>query len=157
LAEDLSQETLFEAWKSLARYNGQCEFFTWICAILHHRYLSYMRRKRLLTWLSFGKAQEERREALFELERDPDIGPDQSLEFSEKAALVRRCVAALPPKQQQVILLRFFVDDSLDGIAAAVGCSVGTVKSRLFHALENLRRMPALNLDLNDLKKGGLV
>jgi DNA-directed RNA polymerase specialized sigma24 family protein len=35
--------------------------------------------------------------------------------------------------------MRFFVDDSLEGIAAALNCSVGTVKSRLFHALEKLR------------------
>jgi RNA polymerase sigma-70 factor (ECF subfamily) len=63
----------------------------------------------------------------------------------EEAALVRRCIEALPPKHQQVILLRFYVDDSLDGIAAALGCSVGTVKSRLFHALDKLRAMQALS------------
>src|SRR5439155_12223354 len=42
----------------------------------------------------------------------------------------------LPAKHERVIYLRFYVDDSLEGIAAALGCSVGTVKSRLFHALE---------------------
>jgi DNA-directed RNA polymerase specialized sigma24 family protein len=50
----------------------------------------------------------------------------------------------LPAKQQQVIHLRFYVDDSLGGIAAALGCSVGTVKSRLFNALDKLRGMNAL-------------
>jgi len=49
----------------------------------------------------------------------------------------------LPAKHQQVIYLRFYVDDSLEGIAAALGCSVGTVKSRLFHALDKLRGMKA--------------
>jgi hypothetical protein len=43
-----------------------------------------------------------------------------------------------------VIHLRFYVDDSLEGIAAALGCSVGTVKSRLFNALDKLRAMNAL-------------
>jgi RNA polymerase sigma-70 factor, ECF subfamily len=157
LAQDLAQETLFEAWKSLARFNGQCEFFTWICAILHHRYLSYTRRKRLLTWLSFAKGEPEHAHTLLEMQSDPELRPDQLLQHSEKAALVRRCVAALPPKQQQVILLRFFVDNSLEGIAAAVGCSLGTVKSRLFHALENLRRMLALHPDLYELTKEGPI
>jgi len=61
--------------------------------------------------------------------------PDKAVELCEQAVLVRQCVQALPAKHQQVIYLRFYVDDSLEGIAAALGCSVGTVKSRLFHAL----------------------
>jgi RNA polymerase sigma-70 factor (ECF subfamily) len=34
LAEELAQDTLVEAWKHLRRYNGRCEFFTWLCSIL---------------------------------------------------------------------------------------------------------------------------
>ena len=60
--------------------------------------------------------------------------PDEAAQSHEQAALVRKCLDALPAKHQQVIYLRFYVDDSLEGIAAALGCSVGTVKSRLFHA-----------------------
>jgi RNA polymerase sigma-70 factor (ECF subfamily) len=40
-----------------------------------------------------------------------------------------------------VILLRFFEDASLPDMAAVLGCSVGTVKSRLHHALDKLRKM----------------
>ena len=52
----------------------------------------------------------------------------------------RRC----PRSISRSFILRFYVDDSLEGIAAALGCSVGTVKSRLFHALDKLRAMHAL-------------
>ena len=38
LAEELAQDTLVEAWKCLHRYNGRCQFFTWLCAILLNRY-----------------------------------------------------------------------------------------------------------------------
>ena len=65
--------------------------------------------------------------------------PDEAAQRREEAALVQQCIDALPAKHQQVIHLRFYVDDSLEGIAAALGCSVGTVKSRLFHALDKLR------------------
>jgi len=70
---------------------------------------------------------------------------------------VRACIQTLPAKHQQVIYLRFYADDSLEGIAAVLGCSVGTVKSRLFHALEKLRAMNALKPGLPDLKMNGGV
>jgi RNA polymerase sigma-70 factor (ECF subfamily) len=63
------------------------------------------------------------------------------VDSAERAAFLRHCVEQLPPKHREVIHLRFYVDHSLDGIAAALGCSVGTVKSRLFHALDRLRAM----------------
>jgi RNA polymerase sigma-70 factor (ECF subfamily) len=83
---------------------------------------------------------------------DPDASPDQAAQLREQATLVQNCIRALPPKHQQVIYLRFYVDDSLEGIAAALGCSVGTVKSRLFHALDKLRGMNAFNAQAVALK-----
>jgi len=50
-----------------------------------------------------------------------------------------------------VILLRFFEDASLAEIALVAGCSEGTVKSRLHHALNKLRR---LNISLNEFTPG---
>jgi RNA polymerase sigma-70 factor (ECF subfamily) len=79
------------------------------------------------------------------LTADQEYPPDLAAVRREQAQALRRCIDALPSKHQQVIHLRFYVDDSLEGIAAALGCSVGTVKSRLFHALEKLRRMDGIN------------
>lgn len=132
LAEDLAQDTLVEAWRSLRRFNGQCQFFTWLCAILLNRFRNVLREKRPAMVSD---------EWLRETAPDDHAAPDQSLAIGEQAALVRQCIAALPEKHRQVIFLRFYVDDSLSEIAAVLGCSVGTVKSRLFHALEKLRQM----------------
>jgi RNA polymerase sigma-70 factor (ECF subfamily) len=55
----------------------------------------------------------------------------------------------LPEKHREIIQLRFFEDASLPDMAAVLGCSVGTVKSRLHHALEKLRKM---KLNLPDTK-----
>ena len=72
---------------------------------------------------------------------DSALPPDQMTLVAERAVRLRACLDRLSDKHRAVIYLRFYVDDSLAGIASALGCSVGTVKSRLFHALENLRTM----------------
>jgi RNA polymerase sigma-70 factor (ECF subfamily) len=145
LAEDLAQDTLVEAWKCLRRYNGKCQFFTWLCAILLNRYRNTLRERRPLPFSAFREHNRHEMEDSFGRLADPDSLPDEAAQRHERAALMRTCIEALPAKQQQVIHLRFYVDDSLGGIAAALGCSVGTVKSRLFHALDKLRGMTALS------------
>src|SRR5712692_5756167 len=145
LAEDLAQDTLVEAWKCLRRYNGRCQFFTWLCAILLNRYRNTIREKRPLPFSAF--AQHDRTEFQDRIDQlaDHDARPDQAAQLREQSAQVLECIQALPVKHQQVIYLRFYVDNSLAGIAAALGCSVGTVKSRLFHALEKLRALKGLS------------
>lgn len=152
LAEELAQDTLVEAWKCLRRYNGRCQFFTWLCAILLNRHRNTLRKKRPVAWSALGSRDGEEFENKIENARSDEAQPDGAAELKEQAALVRRCIGALPAKQQQVIHLRFYVDESLEGIAEALGCSVGTVKSRLFHAMEKLRGMKAMNTELEGFK-----
>ena len=144
LAADLAQETLVEAWRCLHRYNGRCQFFTWLCAILLNRYRNSIRAKRAVAVSALASHDQiEFQQSLARL-ADPGASPDEAARSKEQAAAVLTAIQALPAKQQQVIYLRFYVDDSLEGIAEALGCSVGTVKSRLFRALERLRGMEAL-------------
>ena len=155
-AEDLAQDTLVEAWKSLRRFNGRCQFFTWLCAILLNRYRNSVRRKRPTPVASLtGRDEDDFQNRLDQL-ADGESLPDQAAQLREQAALVLECLQALPEKHQQVIYLRFYVDHSLEGIAAALDCSVGTVKSRLFRALDKLREMNALNTQFANLKVGTL-
>ena len=144
MAEDLVQETFINAWRSLSRYRGGCQFFTWLCAILIHRHHN-SRRKRWPVPFSFLFGG-ERDEADSFVDRVADAGPapDAPTRQAEEAARILRSVAKLPAKQREVVHLRFYAEESLEGIAAALGCSVGTVKSRLFHGLERLRRMKCL-------------
>jgi RNA polymerase sigma-70 factor, ECF subfamily len=144
LAEELAQDTLVEAWRCLRRYNGRCQFFTWLCAILLNRYRTTLRRKRTVPVADFSEHAQDAQTDGFTQLASHEAAPDEAAGNREEAALLQKCVAALPAKHRQVIHLRYYVEDSLDGIAAALGCSVGTVKSRLFHALEKLRAMSAL-------------
>jgi RNA polymerase sigma-70 factor (ECF subfamily) len=144
IAEDLAQETFVQAWKSLRRYNGRCQFFTWLCAILLNLYRTTLRQKRPVPISFLNSGDQETFENSIENLPDQNFSPNETAELREQAAIVLACIEALPAKFQQVIYLRFYVDDSLEGIGAALGCSVGTVKSRLFRAFEKLRVMNAL-------------
>jgi RNA polymerase sigma-70 factor (ECF subfamily) len=142
-AEDLVAETLVEAWKSLARYDESCRFSTWLYAILLHRHQKWRRRARSrpaeLAWLpSF---QRERLAARQENLPSPDPSPAEDAARNDNSALMRECVARLPEKHRRIILLRFFEEASLPDMARLLGCPVGTVKSRLHHALEKLRKI----------------
>ncbi len=135
-AEDLVQETLLEAWRSLQRFDGRCRFSTWLYGILRHRFLKGRRRLAPRPCLS---------DAL-DGDPDPTWSPDRLAEASEDAQRVRQAVASLPEAHRLVVELRFFAGASLEEIAAALGCPLGTVKSRLHHGLEKLRCM---NLAVN--------
>ena len=136
-AEDLVQETLVEAWRCLARFDGRCRFSTWLYGILRHRFLKG-RRGQNAVGLSASDALGQKicTRRL----------PEQSAEVSEDAQRVHRAVASLPEEHRLVVELRFFAGSTLEEIAAALGCPLGTVKSRLHHALEKLRQM---NLTVN--------
>ena len=150
-AEDLVSETLVEAWKSLSRYDETCRLSTWLYSILQHRHLKVVRRARSrplsLAGLPFFEAEQHHAQQ----HKLPASGPSPAEVATQNEMFVqlRRCVERLPDKHRQIILLRFFEDASLPDMATVLGCSVGTVKSRLHHALEKLRNM---KMNLPDVK-----
>jgi RNA polymerase sigma-70 factor (ECF subfamily) len=156
LAEDLAQDTLVEAWKCLHRYNGHCQFFTWLCAILLNRYRNAIREKRPVSFSALAQEDQDNFQSKIASLADQNFPPDEKAQLREQSELVWQCIQTLSPKHQQVVYLRFYVDNSLEGIAAALGCSVGTVKSRLFNALDRLRDMPRLGAQFADLKTKGM-
>jgi RNA polymerase sigma-70 factor, ECF subfamily len=148
-AEDLVSETLVEAWRSLARYNHTCRFSTWLFSILLHRYKKALRRARSrpLPLAALPAVEAERREFAQQSIPATGLSPVEAAMRLEDADRLRQAVQALPEKHRQVVLLRFFEDASLPEIAGLIGCSIGTVKSRLHYALEKLRESQhAVNL-----------
>jgi RNA polymerase sigma-70 factor (ECF subfamily) len=134
-AQDLVQETMIAAWKSLHRFDGSCRLFTWLYVILlrqHRRSLGWFSRRWPLATLE-QQAAAARHET-------PAPDADDPADAAE-SELLRSMIAALPARHREVIRLRFYAEAGEAEIAAAVGISPGTVKSRLHHALEKLRQM----------------
>ncbi len=150
-AEDIVSETRIRAFRNFSRYNETCRLSTWLYAILLHCHQETARRARSrpipLSKLTFPQARE------LEQKQENDVSPAPSPAAAavrnETARELSRCVELLPEKHREVIQLRFFEDASLSDMAAVLNCSMGTVKSRLHHALEKLRKM---KMNLGDLR-----
>lgn len=153
-AEDLTSETMIEAWRSLARYNSSCRFSTWLFSILLHRYQKHLRRARSrpipLSQLP-ASAVEEQQLMQQNLAADGP-SPAEAAAQRELADQLRTAIESLPEKHRQVVLLRFFEDASLSEISLLFNCSPGTVKSRIHYALEKLREMEG-PLNLSELTR----
>src|SRR5262249_45940815 len=131
-AEDLVSEVRIRAWKNLARYNETCRLSTWLYAILLHCHQESVRRARSRP-ISLARIPTAEAAGLREQQQnDPasDLSPAETALRNEAARQLARCIQMLPEKHRDIIQLRFFEDASLPDIAAVLGCSVGTVKSR---------------------------
>jgi RNA polymerase sigma-70 factor (ECF subfamily) len=142
-AEDLVSDVRIRAWKNLVRYNETCRFSTWLYAILLHCHQETARRARSRP-ISMTRISEADAGSLRERQENQpasDPSPAETALRREEAQRLNHCVQMLPEKHREVIQLRFFEGASLPDMAAVLGCSTGTVKSRLHHALEKLRKM----------------
>jgi RNA polymerase sigma-70 factor (ECF subfamily) len=137
---------MIAAWKSLARFDGSCRFFTWLYVILlrqHRRALGWFSRRLPLATLE-QQAAAGRFEPVTTTGEVPNAG-------AAEAELLRAMLTALPTRHREVVRLRFYAGANEAEIAAALGISPGTVKSRLHNALTKLRRMKE---KMNQLRGG---
>jgi RNA polymerase sigma-70 factor (ECF subfamily) len=145
-AEDLVSETLAESWKCLPNFHATCRLSTWLYSILIHRHQKFCRRaqSRPITLASLPTLDATRHSSLLDNQSDPARTPQEFLLEAERVWATLDKVARLPDPHRRVVLLRFFEDASLADIARVLDCSIGTVKSRLHHALVKLRKMNLL-------------
>ena len=144
LAEDLLQEVFLRVIRARAEveWRGEAKFTTWVYAIARNLLIDHARRAVHRDARSLDaptRADEEAGETLHD--RLPDAGRDAEglASDGQVRARVEAAVAALPPDQREVFLLRELMDMPFAEIAAVVGAPEPTVKSRMRYALERLR------------------
>jgi RNA polymerase sigma-70 factor (ECF subfamily) len=138
-ALDLSQEVFLRVFQVLHQFRGQSTLRTWIYRIVVNHASNRQR-----WWRRRHRAQQvsldEQTAAHGELAESRNFAqPDRVLQQREAAGRVWGALDRLPFDQRAVIVLREIDGLSYEEIAASLGVAVGTVKSRLARARENLR------------------
>jgi RNA polymerase sigma-70 factor (ECF subfamily) len=125
-ASDLTQEAYIRVYRAWQSFKPGTSFLSWIYRIVTNLHRDELRRRK-------GRYQEE----------IPEI-PVQPIEDYVEAQLsepVSKALADLTPEQRQIVLLADIEECSYQEIARVVGCSVGTVRSRLHRARGQLRKL----------------
>jgi RNA polymerase sigma-70 factor (ECF subfamily) len=134
--DDVFQETWLRVLRAADRYDPARSFPTWLFSIAVNLCRDARRRRRIEVGESADAAETERPAET----RDVPIALAR-LADAERRAAVERVLAKLPDAMRETITLRFYADMDLAAIAAATGVPVGTVKSRLFHAIRRIREL----------------
>jgi RNA polymerase sigma-70 factor (ECF subfamily) len=125
-AEDLAQEALLRAWRSIHRFRGEADVRTWLYRIVVNAHRSMWKRPSLALMTDDIP--------------QPGRGPVEAASRRDLLSRVLRAIDALPKRQRQSILLRVRGGLSIAEIAAVMTIGRGAVKSHLVHARRKLFR-----------------
>lgn len=137
-AHDLAQEVFVQAFRSLKSFRRQADFGTWLRRITLNQWINIQRRKKLLTFSLDEPVSTEKGILEREIAADED-NPLEKLEQAEFFDSIRKALMTLAPEFRAVLILRDMEDYSYEEIAQILGCSLGTVKSRLNRGRKYLR------------------
>lgn len=150
IVEDLWQETFVRALENLSSYQPRVRqdgsgpgFTSWLYRIAANLTLDELRRRgrwRLLSWELFKprRANEPEDEERYDPPADTQDAP-ALLESREEILRIRRALDTLPVEQRMILILREFQDLPYEEIAEILAVPIGTVRSRLARAREQLR------------------
>lgn len=139
-ATDLSQEAWVKGWQRLNQFQGEASFATWMTRIVINLCLDLLRKQKRIKSESIDEMNEE----TGGVERQMPVitpNPTEGLERGELRQRIDKALAQLSYEHRTVLILHEFEELEYKLIAKKMGCSIGTVMSRLFYAR---RKMAAL-------------
>jgi RNA polymerase sigma-70 factor (ECF subfamily) len=139
-ALDIAQEVFIKAFRKLRGFRGSSSFYTWLYRITINMAIDHARKKRHMVSVDYDDHILD--------EPPPDAGPQrprqadplETLERTELNETIMSAIMQLPTEQRATVVLRELEDLSYAEIAAVLGCSIGTVMSRLHYGRKKLRQ-----------------
>jgi len=131
-AEDATQEVFVKMLKHANQFHGDAKLSTWLFSITANWCRDYLRK-------ADNKAKDSE-DVLVTLPAPSEFSPDRTLEQRENQQRIQKALTALTPEQREAILLSRYQGLSYAEIAQISGCSEGAVKTRVFRAMETLKK-----------------
>jgi RNA polymerase sigma-70 factor, ECF subfamily len=143
LAEDLAQETFVKALNAIESYRPEFKFSSWIFKIANNAAIDHLRRRELDTLSLEGSPHAETPEAIEATALqigDRQESPLDEVEARELGGEIEAAIAKLRPEYRSCILLRHVEGRAYEEIAEILGLPLGTVKTYIHRARNELRR-----------------
>jgi RNA polymerase sigma-70 factor (ECF subfamily) len=138
-ANDLVQETFIKAFRALKSFKGDSSFYTWIYRIAVNKTINFLKQRKNRLHMSLNDVD-------FNAENDPDLvalvsdkTPRRDLNLSELQDKLNAAMLKLSEHHRMVVTLHDIQGLSHEEIGAIMDCNVGTVRSRLFYARQQLQ------------------
>jgi len=138
-ASDLTQDSFIKAFQAINRFQGHCSFFTWLYKIAVNTTLSHLRKNKMRSFFSFEKLNEEGASAEVLEQLTDKRGGDRDAFLRELQEKLNEALQKLSIPHRTVITLYEIDGLSHSEIAEIMGCSEGTVRSRLHYAKQFLQ------------------
>jgi len=138
-AADLTQETFIKAFSSIKRFKGKSSFYTWLYRIAVNSTLSYLKRNRMRHFFSFENINEEISSSEIVEALSIKMKSDKTALINELQEKLNEALQKLSDKHRSVVVLYEIEGLSHHDISNVMECSVGTVRSRLHYAKQQLQ------------------
>jgi RNA polymerase sigma-70 factor (ECF subfamily) len=150
-AEEVVQETFLKLWRQPAAYQpSRGRLFPWLLGVAHHHAVDLLRRRQLEQRHRVPAASSNNGDALVDMLDNlglasPEGDPQSGAGAFEQRAAVGRALAALPPEQRMPLELAYYRGMTQLEIAELLDQPLGTIKTRMRLALQQLRKAPDLS------------
>ncbi|NVO20349.1 MAG: sigma-70 family RNA polymerase sigma factor [Bacteroidetes bacterium] len=135
-ADDVVQNVFIKVWKNLGSFREDSKLFTWIYRIAVNESLSFLKGKRLRSFLSFDDLEAG---MLRSLNDDNYFDGDHAMKKLQEA------IIRLPSKQKAVFNMRYFDELNYEEMSAILGTSVGALKASYHFAVKKIEEYVSSN------------
>ena len=139
IVEDLAQEVFIKVYKNISKFNEESSLYTWIYRITMNTCIDEIKKEKKITYINtYVETDEGDLEVQFE---DETQRVDEILENKIKKESLIKAIKALPPEQRALIVLRDIRQFKYMEIAEMLNLNLGTVKSKISRARQNLKEL----------------